>query len=195
MATTDTIAAEAVCEVTGPLTAERYQEICHQFDCSTELVKGEIVEMVRPTPIHGVVIKNISAILWNWARSGDHGVIDGESGMITERDPDSVRGPDVFFVPLDQLQDGKVPSTWYDIPPKLVVKVLSANDRWKDVQLKIEEYLTFGVDEVWVVEPELHRLDIIRENTPNRSLTGNTQVTSDALPGFTAPLEDFFYRC
>lgn len=177
------------------VTVEQYAAVCHRYAGPTELVRGKIIEMVRPKPIHGVVVKNVSFLLSAWVREGDRGVVDGESGIVTSRDPDSVRGPDVFFVPADHLPNGVVPEGCYTVPPTLVVEVLSQNDRWGEVRQKIDEYFAFGVEEVWVIEPELRRLDIARADVATRSLTGEADLASDVLPGFQSNLRDVFYRC
>src|SRR5579859_5631749 len=42
-------------------------------------------------------------------------------------------------------------------PPFLVVEVLSPDDRAVDVQEKVDDYLSFGVPYVWVVNPQTKR--------------------------------------
>src|ERR1700733_11347945 len=42
-------------------------------------------------------------------------------------------------------------------PPFLVIEVLSPDDRTDDIQEKIDDYLSFGVPFVWVVNPRTRR--------------------------------------
>ncbi len=42
-------------------------------------------------------------------------------------------------------------------PPFLVIEVLSPDDRADDIQEKVDDYLSFGVEYVWVVNPRTRR--------------------------------------
>jgi len=43
----------------------------------------------------------------------------------------------------------------FTAPPFLAIEILSRTDRASDVQEKIDEYLSFGVAFVWVIDPRL----------------------------------------
>jgi Uma2 family endonuclease len=54
------------------------------------------------------------------------------------------------------------------VPPRLVVEVLSPDDRASAVQEKIDGYLAFGIPYVWIVDPRtgrgyVHTADVSRE--------------------------------
>ena len=70
--------------------------------------------------------------------------------------------------PTDQ-----VPTT----PPLLVAEIVSPDDRWNDLLQKLEEYRIWGVEHIWMVEPELKRIHVY----DNGSLT---QVSRLELPQF-----------
>ena len=62
----------------------------------TELVRGEVIESGRPNNEHGVVCANVAVALAAHVRPRRLGrVMGNDSGFLTERDPDTVRGPDV----------------------------------------------------------------------------------------------------
>src|SRR5690242_528255 len=63
---------------------------------SFELVRGEVIEVSRPTRIHGRVCINTGFELEKYARKRKKGyVVSNDSGVILENDPDTVRCPDV----------------------------------------------------------------------------------------------------
>jgi Uma2 family endonuclease len=62
------------------------------------------------------------------------------------------RVPDVSIV-----RGGKPKERFFKTPPLVVVEVLSPEDRFADLQSKIDDYLAFGVDAVWVLDPETKR--------------------------------------
>jgi Uma2 family endonuclease len=62
------------------------------------------------------------------------------------------RVPDVVLV-----RGGKPSTRVITQPPLLAVEVLSPNDRVTDLQDKIDDYLRFGINCVWVVDPRTLR--------------------------------------
>ena len=59
------------------------------------------------------------------------------------------RVPDVCVVKKEDFGD------IITSPPLLCIEVLSPEDRWNRVQESIDDYLRFGVPEIWVIDPAL----------------------------------------
>lgn len=176
------------------VTAEQFQQIAGEHDGLVELVRGEVVEMTRPGALHGLVCAEIAAELRNWAKAGKHGrILTNDAGLLTERDPDSVRGPDVMYVCAERLPAGKALTGWIKTPPDLCVEVLSPHDRWPDVVEKINEYFHFGVPEVWVLDPRKHEVQVhIADADALTILSDGDTLTSKRLPGFSCRVSDLF---
>ncbi|MGQ0637453.1 MAG: Uma2 family endonuclease [Planctomycetaceae bacterium] len=164
-------------------------------DTAKELVRGEVVDMGNPSALHGFVCMNVGAILREWARRNRAGYVFGnDSGVVTERDPDTVRGPDCQYISVQKLPQG-VPAKGYpNVPPDLVVEVVSESDRWADVVRKAEEYLDAGISEVWVVEPRNEFVDVYRADhrRPVRYSADDELMSDRVLPGFRCRVADFF---
>src|SRR5260370_42694385 len=83
------------------MTAEEFFEFVRRPENETrwfELVRGEVIELSRPTLPHGVVCGNAAGLLWNYTFSRRKGFVAiNDTGVILERDPDTVRGPDVAY--------------------------------------------------------------------------------------------------
>src|SRR5438874_10062199 len=81
------------------MTAEEFYDWANHPDNRDkycELERGEIVEMTRPGIRHGFVCANVVRILQNFCIARKKGyVCSNDTGMVVERDPDTVRGPDV----------------------------------------------------------------------------------------------------
>jgi Uma2 family endonuclease len=120
-----------------------------------ELVRGEIVPMPMPGRRHGQVCNEAAFILTSHARQRDLGhVLTNDSGVITERNPDTVRGADVAFYSYARLPKGALSPGYGPEVPDLVVEVRSPSERWIDLHEKVGEYLKVGVRVVVVLEPE-----------------------------------------
>jgi Uma2 family endonuclease len=174
------------------VTAAEFQEL--EFDAPVELVQGEIIEMTRPGARHGYLCVSISSLLRNWAGpTGDFFVIGNDTGMITQRDPDTVRGPDVLVIRKEKLPEGKIPVGWLTVPPDLVIEVLSPHDQWLTVLTKTGEYLAAGVSEVWIIDPEDPAVHVSRADAAPRIVRGEESLSSESLlPGFSVTLPQLF---
>ena len=72
-----------------------------------ELVQGRIVGMPPPDRKHGYVCGKAGRIFGNFVDEHDLGrVMSNDSGVITERDPDTVRGADVCLLQLRPTPQG-----------------------------------------------------------------------------------------
>ena len=75
-----------------------------------ELVRGRIQKMNVPGPRHGQLCGRMVQILTNFADERQLGhVLCNDSGIVTERDPDTVRGIDVSFYSFSRLPKGPLP--------------------------------------------------------------------------------------
>jgi len=171
------------------LTAEDYFRL-PQPDVPTELVRGEIVEMNQPGFRHGKVSKRIGRLLDEYAESNDCGeVATNDSGVITERGPDTVRGADVAYYSYSRLPKDQEPEGYPDVAPDLVFEVLSPSNRWPQVLAKVEEYLKAGVSVAVVVDPKANKLQIYRGEDADEPVAvlnaSDTFELPDVLPGFS----------
>lgn len=174
------------------ITASEFEQL--SFERPTELIRGEIVECEMPTTRHGSVCLAIGALLWIWSRSTKLGTtFSNDSHVLTERDPDTVRGPDCAFIRYDRLPGGKLPTGVLTIPVDLAIEVLSPSDRWTEVMEKVLEYLKSGVSEVWVVDPDKRTVAIHRaDQTPVYLTESDTLTRPELLPGFSCQVAEFF---
>jgi Uma2 family endonuclease len=160
-----------------------------------ELVRGEVVDVPPAMPEHGVVCGNVVGILWHYGRTSGHGYpLSNDSAVLTERDPDAVRGADVCFYSHARWPRSEVGDALPPVPPDLVVEVASPGNRQKALFKKITEYLEIGVPLVWVVYPKRRQIAIYRGEDAEPIFLREGDVIEDLpeLPGFRCPVADFF---
>ena len=154
-----------------------------------ELVQGRVVAMSVPDRRHGYVCGRADRIFGNFVDASDTGrVICNDSGVITEREPDTVRGADVAYYSYSRLAKGKLPTGYGPEVPELVVEVRSATDRWREILDKVAEYLNAGVGVVVVLDPEPQVAHVFSADDPPRTLIADEELI---LPGV---LDDFRVR-
>lgn len=178
------------------LTAEEFFEWVHRpenTDRHFELEQGEIVELPPPGKFHGFVCANISRILGNFTVQRRKGyVCTNDAGVIVERDPDSVRGPDVTL--YEDSQDASHMERQYAVrPPVLAVEVLSPTDRLNKVIVRVTQLLSRGVQLVWVVDPDTRDVSVYRAGKDPHVLAAGQEITGDdVLPDFRCRVAEFF---
>lgn len=178
---------------TGPLlTAEQYAELPDDGR-PTELVRGRVVEMPRPFSDHGYYCLNIGSLLRDHVRTKDLGrVVSNDSGVVTERGPDTVRGPDVAFYSYERVPKGPLPKGYWPAP-ELVFEVRSPSDRMSDLYAKVSEYIKAGVKVVCLVDPDKATVMVYPGEEFPRLLGANDELTlPEVLPDFRIPVRQLF---
>jgi Uma2 family endonuclease len=176
------------------MTVDEYWEFCQRpenADRRTELIRGEVVEMSKPTRLHAIVANNIAYVLETYARSVGRGYVASETGVVLDDDPGSVVGPDTAYFTDANTYD-EVHPKWGEELPVLVVEVLSPNDKMKQVTQKITDYLDSGVPVVWLVNYEERFLTVYRRDQTPRVADESADVTVDEMPGFACKVLEFF---
>jgi Uma2 family endonuclease len=176
------------------LTAEEFFRLPEPPDGSKqELVRGEIVTMPPPGFRHSEVQVAIASELRSFARLHKLGRVTVESGVITEEDPDTVRGPDVAFWGVEALPAEQSPVGYADVPAHLVVEVMSPSDSRRKVAAKVAEYLASGSRMAWVVDFEDRSVTVYRKAGEGRLPWEDATITDeDVLPGFECRVAEFF---
>ena len=175
------------------LTAEEYFALPNG-GCPSELVCGRIVMMNMPGYRHGKVCNKIGALLRLFVDEHSLGeVLNNDSGVVTQRGPDTVRGPDVSFYSFARVPKGAEPIGYPAAPPELVFEVLSPSDRWPDLVAKAGEYLKAGVEMVCVVDPQKEMVVVYDAHQPGQTFTVDEEITFPAwLGGFRLPVRSLF---
>lgn len=174
------------------LTAEEYAALSLGYP--TELVRGRIVELNQPRPRHGLVCGNVYWIVREFVSRHDLGyVFPNDTGFITRREPDSVRGPDVCFYSYAKIPKGRLPEGYPEVAPELVFEVISPSDRWRDVLGKVVEYLDAGVLAVCVLDPQRETAHVNPAEQAGNMLSREEELAfPEILPEFAVKVSDLF---
>ena len=126
----------------------------------------------------------------NHARAHRYGVVrSGEPGYWLERDPDTVRAPDVAWFAPGRLPPGL--RGYPEMAPDLAIEIKSPSNSWPEIAAKAYMWLSYGAQQAWVGDPETVTFRIYRPNAaplilgPDDILDGG-----DLLPGFAAAVQD-----
>jgi len=159
-----------------------------------ELIRGVLCEAMPPGLEHGEIATAFGAELRGFAKPRRLGrVAVGDPGIKIERDPDTVRAPDVAFfsarrLPLDQRNPG-----YAEVIPELVVEVKSPRDSREQLNDKAEMWLRHGVSLVWLVYPDEQAVEAHHtEQGVIRYQEADKLDGMDVLPGFRCAVSQLF---
>jgi Uma2 family endonuclease len=175
------------------LTAERYAERPDPGYLE-ELVRGRVVPMVMPKPRHGYICNKAGRIFGNFVEEHHLGwVFNNDCGVITERNPDTVRGADVAFYSFDRLPPGELPDSYSEVAPELVIEVRSPGDRRPSVLAKVAEYLEVGVFLVVVLDDKRRTAHLFDGDGTHQMLGPEDDLAlHEILGAFRVAVRSFF---
>jgi Uma2 family endonuclease len=150
--------------------------------------------MTNPKPKHGFLANEIAFHISRYARQKQIGrVFVGDAGVYVERDPDTIRGPDVGFVRTERLPPMAAQDEYFETAPDLCVEVVSPTDRWSEVEEKVDMFLAAGAGLVWVVDPQTRKAHVYRKGREVKVVDAKGSLEGeDVLPGFALPLAEVF---
>jgi Uma2 family endonuclease len=160
-----------------------------------EIIDGELFASEHPDYYHQRVCINVAFILEAWGREAESGQVSGAPGVIF--DDDDV-APDIVWISSARLraalsEDGKLHTA-----PELIIEVLSPGDanHRRDREAKLKLYSRRGVDEYWIIDWQLRRLEIYRRDRAQLKLAAtlleSDEIVLPLLPAFSSPVESLF---
>ncbi len=76
---------------------------------------------------------------------------------------------------------GKIGERIPEVPPFLAIEILSSEDRMLRMQVKISEYLSIGVEWVWVIDPDEKKAICYSRQSPADVLTDPLRTDNPAI--------------
>jgi Uma2 family endonuclease len=177
------------------MTIEGYLNYNDGTDTRYELVNGELVKM--PTESFG----NISIakfLLFEFAKYIPLALILYNTEIAVSGKRSTCRIPDLMIVTEESavyLQASSRNFVSMVIPPPvLVVEVVSPGqeNRDRDYRYKRTEYAARGINEYWIIDPEMRQITIclwIDGQYEDKIYTGEMQISSTVVGGFALTVE------
>ncbi|VEP12462.1 conserved hypothetical protein [Hyella patelloides LEGE 07179] len=182
------------------VTPEQFEQLAYAEQLARlELTaNGELIVMSPTGGTAGRKNRRLTQQMGIWTdRDGTGEAFDSSTVFVLPNG--ARRSPDVSWISLDkwnqltpQQQDGFPP-----IAPDFAIELVSPSDiknqRYEDLQAKMQEYLDNGVRLGWLIEPEAKIVEIYRPGQAVEILNSpQTLSGEDILPGFTLDLTEIF---
>ena len=177
----------------GLLTADDLLEMYSQ-GIKGELIRGALHKTVAAGGLHGDIAGALGGEIRAYVRPRRMGRVGGtDTGILLERNPDTVREPDIYYISADKLPLDIQVSGYFDVVPDMVAEIFSPNDRPRDFDAKIQMWLDFGVRLVLAIYPQTRTIIARQPGRPPVTLGYNDTLDGgDVIPGFQCPMRDIF---
>jgi Uma2 family endonuclease len=165
---------------------ERHDRLC-------ELVDGTLVEKAMGWR-EAYLAAWISTLLNNFVVPRKLGLVFGSDGMFRFK-PEQIRIPDVAYVSKQRFAKGKGSSSdaFWEYGCDLAVEVISPSNTRREMERKLADYFSAGVQLVWLVY--LNPREVVAYTSPTKSTTLSDHDVlegGEVLPGFAVAVADIF---
>lgn len=176
----------------GKLSLQEFLDLPQSSD-RYELVDGELKPKMSPTTPHSRAQKHLVRFLDDWCEETGAGEVNPEWTLTLERQGvDWAPVPDVAFIsreriPTDWDGEGPCPAI-----PELAIEIISPGQSFGELTQKATDYLTAGVDRVWVVDTKAQSLTIFSQDALPQTLRAEEVISDSLLPGLVLPIIRLF---
>ncbi len=157
-----------------------------------EILEGDLAVSPSPSWKHQRIVHYVHTWLTKREAAGLGQV--AVAPLDVTLDEYNVTEPDLLFIRTDHLD--LVAETGVQGAPDLVVEVLSASTRERDLGIKAHLYARFGVPEYWIVDPEVETLAIYHLIPDGYEVAGpfrrSETIHSALFPGVPLVVADLF---
>jgi Uma2 family endonuclease len=177
-----------------PLTVEDYRSL-PETGPRYQLIEGDLYMAPAPNRFHQEISRNLQVKLFLYLRDTGAGkIFDAPFDVFL--DETNVFQPDLIVVLNDRL--GILTEQGAEGAPNLVIEILSPKTRRLDLEQKRKAYPRFGVQELWIIDPD-PRLITQHRFGPGASVTTivfpeSDSLTSPLLPGFVITGSELYER-
>ena len=155
-----------------------------------ELIRGKFYDMAPPSRIHQKLVSELTQLLGQFIKKHRGGceVYPAPFAVNPDADDRNWVEPDISVI----CDPAKLTDRGCCGAPDLIVEIVSPGSRKKDYAIKSGLYLTSGVREYWIVDPE-HRTTMVYfehdEETP-RMYPFSSEISCGIFEGLTIKMDD-----
>ena len=153
------------------ISVQEYVAASYRPDC--DYVDGEVRERNFGELEHAVLQSMIFA--WFWARHKEWNILPVVE-LRVQVSPTRFRIPDVTVLRADQPREPII-----TVPPLILIEVLSKDDSLRSMRERVDDYLNFGVQHVWILDPATRRAYVCSRTGFQEPQTGELVVAGTPI--------------
>ena len=160
-----------------------------------ELIRGVLIRKMPTGEHHGVTTALISYFITQYTFDTGYGATRaGEPGYRLDREPDTVRAPDVAWFSPERIP---APGTegYPELAPDVVIEVKSPSNSNPEMAAKARMWLSYGSRMAVVADPRHSTFTVYLPDVEPVVLSEDDVFDGgDVMPGFSCPVWRFFRR-
>lgn len=173
-----------------PITIDEYLAL--DIEEPTELVRGTVVRKQFPYPSHGIICANICYEVGKCVKAEKCGTGIALHGVITRRNPDSLRTIDVGYYSKMRLPRNLISNKHLPIAPEVLFEVVSHDETWSYIVEKMNEFIEAGTLVASVINPVFQTVQVFQQHRPFQTLRNTDVLSVPLIPGFQIPVCELF---
>lgn len=156
-----------------------------------EIVNNQPQEKKPSGPQHSRIWVSLAGHLGQYLRDNPLGALYGV--FTAFQIGTNERMPDLSFVSFDRFPpEGETEGNW-KIAPNLAVEVITPTDTFDSIDIRLGEYLSAGVQQVWLISMQQKKLALYRSITNVTYFAeADELISEDLFPGFRLKLGELF---
>lgn len=174
------------------LTLEQFLNL-PEADESFELIDGEAIKKMSPKYFHSSLTTMFWIEISGWF-DGRGRVRVEWSVSLKRRGKDWVPVPDLLYVSFDRLAADWHEDTPCPALPELVIEIVSPDQTFNQLAQKATDYLSAGVERVWVVYPPMRSITVFFGDRPPETYRGDRLLTDELFADLAVTSEQFFVK-
>ena len=166
------------------ISVQEYVATTYRPDC--DFVDGELRERKMGELEHSLLQGIVFASFWS--RQSEWKIlplVEQRVQVATTR----FRVPDVTVLKADQPREAII-----TVPPLILIEIVSKDDSLRSMQERIDDYLHFGVEHIWILDPALRRAYICTATGFHEPQSGRLGVPGTPIQLSLADLFDQVQR-
>lgn len=180
----------------GPLmTAEEFLDSRFELPESgqwAELEAGRVLLFQPPDLDYGNTVLNLSKILAEYIQLSRSGYACFDLGLKLKTDPDTVFFPAACYF-LTGERFAETDKSYTTRVPELAIELVSTSDRRLASEKRTREYLSWGIQTVWLIDPADSSVRSINQSGLDKTFhSSDTLTQQEILPEFHCAVSQLF---
>lgn len=175
---------------------QEFLELSQNSEERYEYIDGEIYLLASPKTVHQKALTEIFGLFYTWFREKECTPMVAPYDITLRRNPENINIVQPDLMVICDLEEKLNENDYYIGVPSLVVEILSAGTRRKDLIKKLDLYMECGIQEYWIVNPLNQEVTVYlfkeRDISDSTTYRKSETVESFLFPGLLVELEQIF---
>lgn len=144
-----------------------YDDIHHLPEGNYEIINGERCDMTPTDFEHGSFEGKFYELLTRHLKDKGY-VAVGEIGILINKTPLKIRAADVVYISKEKTPER--PKGILEIPPDLIIEIISESNTAWEITDKVKDYLAIGVGRIILIDTLTHTVSLYQRGKKEASL-------------------------